>query len=134
MTNLEDHKITIRELEKDINEKIRAKNLFERQKVVGFDVSEASTNLFELYLHKKNLITEGFNVNHRFFNSQKKAEERFPYDFPEKQKILSRMVEIEELTTKLCYGKSKKVEEVERAVKLFSELKDIIKKQIGDAV
>ena len=134
MTNLEDHKATIRELEEDINEKIRAKNLFERQKVVGFDVSEASTNLFELYLHKKNLITEGFNVNHRFFNSQKKAEERFPYDFPEKQKILSRMVEIEELTTKLCYGKSKKIEEVERAVKLFSELKDIIKKQIGDDV
>jgi len=120
MTSIEEHKKTIKEFEEDIHEKIRAKRLFERQKIIGFDVSEASTNLFELYLHKKNLATEGFSVNHRFFSSERRAEERFPFDFPKKSGILKTLVEIEELTTKLCYGKSKKLEDVEKAIRFFS--------------
>jgi len=130
MTSQEEHRRTIKELEEDIKEKIRDKKLFERQKIVGFDVSEAATNLFELYLHKKNLITEGFNTNHRFFSSMKRAEEKFSFNFPEKSKILEHLVMIEELTTKLCYGRSKKIEDVEKAVKMFFELKEAIGKQI----
>ena len=132
MTTIEEHKKSIQALEQDVNEKIRDNILFERQKIVGFDVSEAATNLFELYLHKKNLITEGFNVNHRFFSSMKRAEEKFSFDFPEKPKILEYLVSTEQLTTKLCYGKSKKLEDVESAIKLFFGLKNLIEKQIGN--
>jgi len=129
MTRIDEHARSVKELEEDIKEKIRAKNLFERQKIIGFDVSEAATNLFEMYLHKKNLITEGFNVNHRFFSSMKRAEEKFKFDFPGKQSILEYLVRIEELTTKLCYGKSKRLEDVEMAIKLFFELKELLVEQ-----
>ena len=134
MTNLEEHKRSIREFVEDINEKIRAKNIFKRQKIIGFNVSEASTNLFEFYLHKKNLITEGFNVNHRFFSSGKRAEEKFPFNFSQKERILNYLTEIEELTTKLCYGRSKRLEDVERAIKLFLYLKELIEKEVGETI
>ena len=71
MTSLEEHKKIVRELFEDINEKIRAELLLDRQKIVGFAASEASCNLFAIFLHKNNLITPGFNVNHRFFSSEK---------------------------------------------------------------
>jgi len=132
MTSPEEHRKTILEFIEDINEKIRAQRLFERQKIIGFDVSEASTNLFELYLHRKNLITEGTSVNHRFFSSRKMAEERFPFPFQEKERILGLLVEIEELTTRLCYGKSKSLEDVERAIRLFFDAKETIERQTGE--
>src|SRR3989338_6524145 len=105
MTRIDEHARSVKELEEDIKEKIRAKNLFERQKIIGFDVSEAATNLFEMYLHKKNLITEGFNVNHRFFSSMKRAEEKFSFNFPEKSKILEHLVMIEERSEERRVGK-----------------------------
>ena len=77
MTSIEDHKNSIKELIKDINEKIRSDLLVERQKLIGFSASEAACDLFALLLHKKSLISPGFNVNHRFFVSEKSAEERF---------------------------------------------------------
>ena len=99
---------------------------------MGFNVSEASVNMFELYLHKRNLITEGFNVNHRFFSSKKRAEEKFSFVFPDKSQILEYLISIEELTTRLCYGKSKKLEDVEKSIKLYFLLKKAIESQIGE--
>ncbi len=131
MTTIEEHKKSIQVFEDDVKQKIREKKLFESQKIVGFDLSEAATNLFELYLHKKSLITEGFNVNHRFFASMKRAEEKFAFPFPEKPAVLQNLVSIEGITTKLCYGKTMKLEDVETAVRLFFELKKIIENQIG---
>ncbi len=132
MTTIEEHERSIKEFIDDINEKIRAKNIFERQKIIGFDVSEASTNMFELYLHRKKLITEGFSVNHRFFSSERMAEEKFHFSFPKKKQVIGFLVEIENLTTKLCYGKSKKLEDVEKVIKLFFGLKSLIEKEIGE--
>lgn len=134
MTKTEEHKASIKAFLEDINEKIMAKKLFERQKIVGFDVSEASVNIFELYLHRKNLITEGYNVNHRFFSSKKMADDRFPFPFPKKDQIISYMVDIENTTTKLCYGKSKRLEDVEKAIKLFLALKGTIEKELGEEI
>lgn len=75
MTTIEEHKKIVKEFLDDINEKIRANLLVERQKIIGFTASETATNLFALLLHKKNLVEAGFNVNHRYFASERISRE-----------------------------------------------------------
>jgi len=88
MTSIEEHKKAILEFIDDINEKVRAGLLVERQKIIGFSVSEASTNLLEYFLHKQNLITAGFRMNHNYFASEKRAERYLNFDFPVKKEII----------------------------------------------
>ncbi len=64
MASVEEHVKNARELLKDIDEKIRSDLIVERQKIIGFAASEISCDLLAILLHKKNLITPGFNVNH----------------------------------------------------------------------
>lgn len=134
MTTIEEHKKIIEELDADINEKIRAKLLIKRQKIIGFATSEGSTNLFALFLHIKHLIPPGSNINHRFFVSQKRAENKFKFSFPRREEILKLMVNQEDLRIKLCYGKDKSSNIVEEAVKNFFKLKSIIEKEIGEEI
>ncbi|MBI2675868.1 MAG: hypothetical protein HYX24_05390 [Candidatus Aenigmarchaeota archaeon] len=134
MTSAEEHSKTISEFVEDINEKIRDGKLYSRQKIIGFDVSECATNLFEFYLHRKGLVTQGFSVNHRYFSSPQKAEEKFPFDFPKKEGMLNLLVEIEALTTRLCYGKSKKLEDAENAVQLLFRFKETVEGELGEAI
>jgi len=130
MTTIEEHKEIIKEFLEDINEKIRAGMLVERQKIIGFSASEAATNLFALFLHSKNLIEPSFNINHRFFASQRIAENKFSFEFAKKDKILELLVKQEEYRLKLCYGKKKTDEIVNSAVKSLFELKETIEKEM----
>ena len=107
MTSENEHRKIIKELLEDLNEKIRNDILVQRQKIIGFSTSEISCNLFALLLHKKNLIPMGFNINHRFFVSDKSARNKFNFDFPSKNKLLSMLVDQEKHRTLLCYGKDK---------------------------
>ncbi|MDI6738252.1 MAG: hypothetical protein QME12_07120 [Nanoarchaeota archaeon] len=132
MTTIEEHKKVIKEMEADINEKIRANLLVERQKIIGFAASEGSANLFALLLHAKNLLPPGANINHRFFVSKKRAEAKFKASFPQKDKILELMVNQEGLREKLCYGKDKSARLVEESVKNFFKLKSVIETEIGE--
>ena len=63
MTSTEEHKKSFDQFMADINEKIRAGQLVDRQKIIAFNASEASTNLLEYFLHKKMVIPAGFKVN-----------------------------------------------------------------------
>ena len=81
MTSIEEHDKAANQFIEDIQEKIRLGLVKERQKIIAFCASEASTNLFASFLHKKKLIEEGFNVNHRFFSSEKTAERIFSFVF-----------------------------------------------------
>ncbi|TRZ54237.1 hypothetical protein D4Q76_02780 [archaeon] len=92
MTSMEEHKKAVKELEDDMQEKIRMHLLHERQKIIGFAASEAAANCFAILLHKKNLISSGFNVNHKWFASLERAKEKFPFEFPHKNKILELLV------------------------------------------
>lgn len=132
MTTIEEHKRVLKELEKDIKEKIRRKIIVERQKLIGFATSEASTNSFAVLLHKKSLISPGFNINHRFFASIERAKEKFAYNFPSKEKILRLLVKQENFRDKLYYGKYKKPELVRNAIKNYFKLKSIIEKELGE--
>lgn len=132
MTSVEEHKKAIQEFIDDINEKIRAGLLVERQKIIGFSVSEASTNLLEYFLHKQNLITTGFKLNHNYFASEKRAERYIEVDFPQKREIISIMVKIDESRTILCYGKEKKEEAVRNAIVLLEKIKELIEAKLGE--
>lgn len=134
MTTTEEHRKIIKEFEADINEKIRANLLVERQKIIGFAASEGSANLFALLLHAKNLLPPGSNINHRFFVSKKRAENKFKLSFPQKEKILELMVNQEGLREKLCYGKDKSARLVEESVKNFFKLKSLVEKEIGEGI
>ena len=129
MPSIEEHEKTVKELIDDIEEKIRLDLVIKRQKILGFAVSEASTNLFAIFLHKQKLISPGFNINHSFFVSQKRAEQTFPFDFKNKNKIIQNLVRIEELRNRLCYGRDKEAREVNEAIKLLFELKNLLEEK-----
>lgn len=134
MTTLEEHKKIINELIEDINEKIRSGLLLERQKIIGFASSEASVNIFAVFLHKNNLISPGFNVNHRFFASVKRARDSFSFDFQKKDEILELLVAQDEFRNKLCYGRDKEDFIAESAVQNLFKLKKIIEGLIGEEI
>lgn len=129
MPSIEEHKRTAKELIEDIEEKIRLNIVSKRQRIIGFAASEASANLFAIFLHNKNLIEPGFNLNHSFFASQRRAESIFPFEFSKKKEILSILVRIEELRNRLCYGREKEALEVNEAVSLLFKLKDIFEEE-----
>ncbi len=132
MTTIEEHKKIAKEFLDDINEKIKADLLVERQKIIGFSASEAATNLFALYLHSLRLIEPSFNLNHRFFASKKIAENIFNFDIWNKEKLLDLLIKQEEFRNKLCYGKDKTAEMVHDTVKNLFELKEIIEKRLEE--
>jgi len=134
MTLIEVHKENVRNLIEDIEEKLRAEIAVKRQKLIGFSGSEASCDLLAILLHKKNLISPGFNINHRFFASIKIAERRFDFDFPSKQELISLLVKQEEYRTLLCYGKPKQENIVTNCTKNLFEIKKIIEKEIGERI
>jgi len=126
MTTIEEHKKIAKEFLDDVNEKIKAGLLVERQKIIGFAASEASVNLFAVLLHKNNLVEPSFNINHRYFASKKIAERMFNFDFGNKDKILSLLINQEDYRNRLCYGKEKKADVVNSAIKNLFELKELI--------
>ncbi|MFH1408936.1 MAG: hypothetical protein ABIH34_03445 [Nanoarchaeota archaeon] len=132
MTTLDEHKKILQEYLNDINEKLHANLLVERQKIMGFTTSEASTNMFAIFLHKMKLISPGFNVNHRFFSSSRQAEEHFPFSFPQKDTLFTYLIKQEELRNKLCYGRDKGEDMVKAAVENLFSLKRIIEKELGE--
>ena len=132
MTTIKEHEKIVQEFLDDINEKIKADLLVERQKIIGFAASEASANLFTIFLHKKNLIEPSFNINHRYFASLKIAESKFNFDFPDKDKIINLLINQENYRNKLCYGKEKSAEIVNSAVKNLFELKRLIEAELKE--
>ncbi len=132
MTSPEEHRKIVQQFLDDINEKVRAGLLLERQKLVGFAVSETSTNLLEYFLHKKQAISPGFRVNHNYFASEKKAERMLDFEFPLKFEIISLMVKIEESRDLLCYGKQKSLSLVEEDIVLLQKLRKLLSQEVGE--
>lgn len=132
MTTIEEHKKIIREFLDDINEKIKANLLTERQKIVGFSASEAATNLFALLLHYKRFIEPSYSVNHRFFASKKIAGKIFNFDFANKEKLIELLIKQEEFRNKLCYGRDKNAEIVSGAIKNLFEIKKLVDAELGE--
>lgn len=126
----EDHQQALQEhltnLDKAIDE-----NVEENQRNIGFNVSQASVELFALYLHALHLIEgSGDQWDHRTFKSKKMLEQKVPFSFPEREKILPLMETIERERLLMCYGKRKPQERIEKMILAFRELQKIINSQM----
>ena len=134
MASIEAHKENIHSMVEDVEEKLKKEIAVKRQKLVAFACSEASCDLLAVMLHKKNLIDPGFNVNHRFFASEKIAKRKFNFDFPSKNTLMPMLVKQEDYRNKLCYGKPKEQKSVLGCVENFFNIKKAIEKEIGEKI
>lgn len=125
---IEDHIARLKESFDVLEENIK-KGIIERQQVIGFSTSSASAEMLEIFLHKKNLIDPGFIVKHEWLKSKNRIEEKFPFDFPNKNKIFELICKIEEKRNVLCYGKPQKEEVIRDVINNFNELKRIFKEE-----
>ena len=134
MTSLEVHRKSAKVMLDDIDEKLRSGLAAERQNIIGFAASEAACNLLAILLHKKSLISPGFNVNHRFFASDKMAKERFGFEFPAKERLIPLMVKQEEYRGLLCYGRERSEKLVLEAVGNMNKIREIVDKEAGEDI
>ena len=120
--NLEKHFEKLKESTEVIDESI-TKGIATRQRTIGFSVSVASADMFEIFLHKNKLVDPGFIVKHEWFKSKNKVKEKFPFDFEDKELILGLMASIEESRNSLCYGTPKPESFIRAVISKFNELK-----------
>ena len=132
MTSIEEHRKSIASLLKDMEDKIKTDTIVEMQKLIGFSCSEAACNIFALLLHRKSLITPGFNINHRFFASAKTANQKFNFEFQRKSDLLSLLVKQEDFREILCYGREKERPLIEACIKNVYTIKKIVEEAIGE--
>ena len=120
---IEDHLKNLRESLQLIEESIE-KGLLERQRNIGFNTSDACSDMLEILLHKKSLIDPGFIIKHEWLKSKNKIKEKFPFDFPKKIEILDLIYKIEQKRDILCYGKPQKLEIIKELIENFNKLKE----------
>lgn len=96
------------------------------QRIVGVHASRGIIELLSLFLHKRGLVKPGLQLNHSWFKSEK-IFHKLP-DFSNKQEIVQKMVALENLCEILTYGKKRPVSETVKAIQLFKELEEEIKK------
>jgi len=96
------------------------------QRTVGLHASRGIIELLSAYLHRKKKVSDGFQLNHRWFKSENVLE-RLP-DFENKSKVIGKMIELENLSESLAYGSQKPKETIELALKMFRDLEKEIKR------
>jgi len=122
---IEEHVTALSEHEENLKLAIE-RGLLKNQRNIGYNASQASVELFSIYMHKLNLIAAGENLDHRVFKS-KEVDNRIPQDFPNKNMILELMRKLEEKRNVLCYGKARPENEIKEVVMAYNELKDMIR-------
>ncbi|MBI2140306.1 hypothetical protein HYU14_05250 [Candidatus Woesearchaeota archaeon] len=101
---------------------VGVKGIQNSQRIIGLHASRGIIELLSAFLHEKEMITSGAQLNHRWFKSKKSAE-KLP-EFPQKESIASKLVELELLCEDLAYGKQKPSVDIEKAVRIFKELEE----------
>ncbi|MFA4953173.1 MAG: hypothetical protein WC584_03050 [Candidatus Pacearchaeota archaeon] len=121
---IEDHLRNISESLEVIEECVE-KGLQERQRNLAFNVSVTATEMLEVFLYKLNLINPGTILKHEWFTSIKKAGEKLPFDFEDKNEIISLLNKIEAKRNYLCYGKQQDVEDIIDFLDSFNKIKKL---------
>lgn len=119
-SHLENLKETVSEINKAIREGLEGK-----QRTLGFHTSAGAIDMLEIILHENNLIDPGFVIKHEIFNSKRKIENKFGFDFPRKREIIELITRIEKERNKLCYGKRQDETILIKLVDNFNQLKEI---------
>ncbi len=100
------------------------RDIVKSQRIIGTHTSRAIVELLSAFLHKLNVVELGFQINHRWFKSTK-ISQKFP-DFPEKDKIMEKMIKLELESENLTYGSQKSEDEIKSVLLLFNEIEKII--------
>lgn len=100
--------------------------IIENQRNIAFNISQASIELFSIYLVKQNLITSSVDFDHRIFKKSIEISKKIPFNFPNKSMILELMRKIEEKRLFLCYGKRKPEKDVKDIIKFWNEIKPLL--------
>ena len=119
---IEDHLRNIKESIEVIEESIQ-KGIQDRQRNIGFNTSVAGVEMLEVFLHKENLLHPSLILKHEWFNSEKIAYEKLPFEFPDKKKIINLLCRIQEKRNILCYSKKRPLLEIQASLNYFNELK-----------
>ena len=125
---IEDHLRNINESIEEINNAV-VKGIENKQRTIGFNCSVASVEMLETYLHKNETINPGIILKHDWFSSIRKANEKIPYSFEDKEKIIELIFKIEEKRNILCYGKKQPVSEIEHVLNLFYKIKSLFEEK-----
>ena|SRR3989338_2218765 len=107
---------------------LEIEGLEKSQRIVGLHASRGILELLSILLHKNKLVDEGFQLNHRWFKSERVAE-KLP-EFDSKREIITKIVKLENICETLSYGTEKPVSKTEEAIKLFQELEEKISERI----
>ena len=110
----------------------------ERPITIGFHTITCATEMLEMYLHLKNLISIGKKINHSWFKrpTEKQKiepliERNLPVSFPDKEDVYELMYKLEERRNVLIYGKAKKGD-IETMLVSFQRLKSIMEEKIKE--
>lgn len=123
---LEEHQQALEEHLRNLNKAID-EGIEENQRNIAYNVSQGAVELFALHLHTLHLIEgSGDQWDHRIFKSRKRVAQKVPFAFPDKDRILKLMENLELERNLLCYGKRKPQERIERMITNFQELRKII--------
>lgn len=99
----------------------------ENQRNIGYNISQGAVELFAIYMHFLHLIeSSGEQFDHRTFKNKQQVQQRIPLEFPEREKILDILNQIETERNVLCYGKRKPRAEIEKIILTFQELRKLI--------
>lgn len=129
---IEEHEKAYEEHIKNIN-RIIEEGIEENQRNIGYNISQASVELFSIFLHKLNLIqSSGEQFDHRVFKNTELTKKKLPPEFKEREKIIKLMREIELERNVICYGKRKPKDRIEKMIKYFNELREIINPQLKE--
>lgn len=121
----EDHRKAYQEYRDNIfSWALEIRGLEKSQRTVGLNASRALVELLSAYLHRKKLVDEGFQLNHRWFKSIN-VSQKLP-DFKNKGSIIQKMVSLENASEVLAYGAPKPYERIKEIIALFNDTEKII--------
>lgn len=122
---LESHRESYEHRETIFDWGLKIKGIKNSQRVIGTHASRAMVDLLAVYLLKRNLISTGLQLNHRWFKSRNILD-RLP-DFENKNEILEDMIRLELLCEDLTYGSPKPEEKIKEAILLFNKIESKLK-------
>ncbi len=65
----------------EVIEECIEKGALHRQRTLAFNISAATADLLELFLHRRSLIDPGFVIKHEWLKSKNRVGEKLPFDF-----------------------------------------------------
>lgn len=76
-------------------------------------------------MFKEQLVSAGTQIQHNWFRSRDRIEEKLAFTFPNKTRIIDLMLAIEAQRDKFCYGTDQPITAIRSVLDAFHDLRDI---------